>query len=562
MRNQLRCDMDQRGMVRAVLLGVVGVAGCGDAGGSSTTGATTGTGGADESGTAVEVSDEGGSGGASDGGFSFDLDETPLTLALYDVVPVGVTLTRSVGFTEPVEIYSHGATPGGGGGVLLTNPFETTIEAGQSEGVMAVQAISQDGGEGLARVFAYAEGGGAPEEPAMLPVRVIGSSELHDPGFGTQSRFTREDTGHTGAVAAIELDADGNILIGGSDAAFTQDADVSMPVMRLTKDGQVDAGWAAASPDHVASVASAPVGEVRSIHVDDAGRILAVGTGPNAVLIARYTAGGQPDATFGVDGVVVDDLSPRIVNGGRSVRAADDSLYFGASDFVARYTPTGARDASFGTNGLVELGAARISSIAVRADGALFAVGTLDSEAYAFGFSATGAPLPGFAADGKVAAVRPAEVPGAAFLSILRDGDSSLVIGRFDDESFERGELFVQRLRDDGSFDPAFGEGGMLRVPAVFRPTSQALARTPMGAYFAVGVEDASGNGIAAAIRFDADGALDPSFGVNGHHRGRFTLSGRSGYLAVRVLADGSALVGGYQGNYDYRDWFVARYLP
>lgn len=552
--------MDQRGIVRAVLL-VVGIAGCGDAGGSSTTGATTGTGGADESG-AVDASDEGASGGASDGGFSFDLDETPLTLSLYDTVPVGVTLTRSAGFTDAALVYSHGATPGGGGGVLLTNPFETTIEAGQSAGVMTVQAISQDGGEGVAQVFAYAEGGGGPEEPATLPVRVIGSTELHDPGFGTQSRFTREDTGHTGAVAAIELDADGNILIGGSYAALGQGADVSLPVMRLTPDGQVDAGWASASPDHMASVTSTPVGEVRSLHVDDAGRTLAVGTGPNAVLIARYTAAGQPDATFGVDGVVVDDLSPRIVNGGRGVRAADDSLYFGASDFVAKYTPTGARDVSFGANGLVDVAMARISSIAVRADGALFAVGTLDSDAYAFGFSASGAPLPGFAADGKVAAVRPAEAPGAAFLSILRDGDSSLVIGQFDDESYERGELFVQRLRDDGSFDPAFGEGGMLRVPAIFRPTSQALARTPTGAYLAVGVEDASGNGIAAAIRFDADGVLDSSFGVNGHHRGRFTLSGRSGYLAVRVLADGSALVGGYQGNYDYRDWFVARYLP
>lgn len=50
-------------------------------------------------------------------------------------------------------------------------------------------------------------------------------------------------------------------------------------------------------------------------------------------------------------------------------------------------------------------------------------------------------------------------------------------------------------------------------------------------------VEESGYSGaVSAVMRFDQTGALDPSFGVEGHHRGRFTNSGRSGYLAARYL--------------------------
>ena len=73
---------------------------------------------------------------------------------------------------------------------------------------------------------------------------------------------------------------------------------------------------------------------------------------------------------------------------------------------------------------------------------------------------------------------------------------------------------FLARLRADGSFDAAFGEGGVVRF-SDFSPGSDALAIQPDGKIL-VGGRTNTIDGAFAVARFNPDGTIDAGFGDQG----------------------------------------------
>ncbi len=103
-----------------------------------------------------------------------------------------------------------------------------------------------------------------------------------------------------------------------------------------------------------------------AIAVDISGRPLLAGLGHSEFALARYTAAGTLDNSFGSDGLaftdfetkgvdyarsVVIDLQRRIVAAGTTGAAKPAAL--GKAFAIARYTKAGRLDVGFGTNGLV-----------------------------------------------------------------------------------------------------------------------------------------------------------------------------------------------------------------
>lgn len=511
------------------------------------------------------------------GALSVEVDPIAYRLALFDEVPFEVRIKRGAGFVDPVDIFSPGLRTAGG--TNLSNEIRASIPAGATSVMVTLDDISRDGGDGIAPIFAVDRPPVTTLDPIFAQTQItghaLGSTELHDPAFGTGGRFTLGLANQLGAVEALAVQADGKLLVGGVLRAQVDAPLRSMPVTRLTADGTVDPSFAP-STAHVASVATSLAGEVRGLYVDDAGRIVALGAfrdfGSNAdVFLARYTPTGAPDPTFGSQGVVVDALDPSLeING--TARAADGSLFVcGKLDnvfVIVKYTAAGARDTTFGDHGLrtIPLGAqatGALSALSLRPDGTLLAAGGAGAatpSAVVIALDSHGALIPTFATAGVLTVARPADASAAVTLDLLRDGTSSLIaISHQAAASPDTGDLAIERVRDDGTLDPSFPT---LRIPGPFRPISARLAALPDGKFFVAATVSTVGDfQIALAARFDAHGTLDPSFGVAGRNPGAIGRDS-SGYLTALALPSGAVFVGGAQSASSSEDWFVARYLP
>src|SRR5438105_5384801 len=202
------------------------------------------------------------------------------------------------------------------------------------------------------------------------------------------------------------------------------------------------------------------------------GSIVAVGsttprTGRPTGHLVRVLAGGHFDPRFGGDGRVVTPF-PAVA---LSLRPSGRILAVGTyhDDFaLARYLPDGGLDPSFGHRGVVttDFGGTEVGSgLAVQSDGRIVAVGA----------------------------------------SVRADSDNDFAVARY---------------LPDGSLDPSFGRDGTVITDAGGRDAAYDVAIQADGKIVALGSSETGGGAgtsiEATLIRYNRDGALDPSFGTHG----------------------------------------------
>ncbi|MEU3747804.1 MULTISPECIES: DUF11 domain-containing protein [Streptomyces] len=235
---------------------------------------------------------------------------------------------------------------------------------------------------------------------------------------------------------------------------------------------------------------------------------------------AAWAAPGDLDPTFGQGGRVITPF-PGYAEGHDIARQADGKLVMaGLSEggfALARYLPGGGLDPEFGTGGLVTSdfggGAHSANAVAIQpADGKIVVAGTTE----VFG----------------------EEGGGCCFFS-------------------------VARYLPDGTLDPEFGDGGLVRVEEFGGSADGAdVAVRSDGRIVAAGE---GGGGGFALVRLDTDGNLDPSLGGDGAVVAGFTPSSpqEAGGIArsMALLPDGRVVSVGYVGNTAF-DIGVVRYLP
>jgi uncharacterized delta-60 repeat protein len=238
---------------------------------------------------------------------------------------------------------------------------------------------------------------------------------------------------------------------------------------------------------------------------------------------------GLPDPSFGTAGRTIIDINIPSAASEQAVaiaRAPSGTLYVGGGGLdtrrfvIARLDANGAQVMSFGTNGLARDKPANDATLD-------FTMGDLKT-----------------AADGKPLAAGSATGPN----------DSDVVLCRYNVA---------------GNFDTSFGGDGCVRheldLIANGSESANALAVLPDGKFLLAGSIETTNftfpDSTALLLRLNADGSVDPSFGVNGMRT--LNVANRSSTAHSIVLgSDGSIYVGGTfkpAGAFDF-DRFVAKY--
>ena len=382
---------------------------------------------------------------------------------------------------------------------------------------------------------------GRPGEPPGFMVARYTSAGILDTTFDTDGISIIGVSNHFpyDSVSA-ELQPDGKIVIAGEiDSDFT--------LLRLNSNGSLDTTFAVAgiATTNVSPVSSDAAGDIL-LQLD--GKLIAVGHSrqrhrDSDLAAVRYNMDGSLDTTFGMDGIA-KSIGARVdvalvYNTPSQISAAavqsDNRIIVaapGGSGFIlVRFNSDGSLDTTFGRDGMVEppiagvdFGNAYLSdsiAMALQSDGKIV-VASGETSFVIARFNTDGSIDNTFGTDGvTITDIDPNARDLAKDLVILPD-NRIVVVGEkgnsFAGETFLGPEFAIVRYTEGGRLDLSFGDMGIVTT-SPFTDThgvqigsgASAVVVQPDGKLVVAG-----GHFAFALARYDADGNLDPTFGIGG----------------------------------------------
>ena len=456
-------------------------------------------------------------------------------------------------------------TPGNGPFTLSLpvqsgSAYEVTIAA---QPINPVQVCSIQNGSGIV-------GSSAVTDIAVTCVTPPPPSGL-DPGFGGGSGIVSSSFG--GDETDMLLQPDGKvIMVGGSASDFM--------LARYNADGTLDttfSGDGLATAD-ISGGADAAFGAV--LLAD--GRIVVVGSsrvgGNDDFAIARFEADGDLDTTFGTQGRTTTDFFAQrdrafgvaLQADGSIVVVGDAIVAPGDTDFaVARFTANGVLDTTFGAAGTGRVNtdiADQVDiakNVVIGSDGRILVSGTITmggspvlENAGLARYTASGGLDTSFGAAG-VHSI-PLRSVGEA---LVLQGDGRILLAGSTAVA-GRANFAVMRLLANGSADGSFGSGGLATVGFSTQDDfARDLALDANGRIIVSGQASNRVNPDFAVARFTSGGVLDASFDGDG----RFTVDffgSFDGAENVGIQPDGRILLGGFASNGNSVRYGLARFVP
>lgn len=438
---------------------------------------------------------------------------------------VRVTLSRFPGFpgfTGAVQLALSGLPTGVTASIATIAANATTADI-----VLSAQANAPHSLPATAAVTATATGA-LLHKPLSVTVR--GAAGSVDLSFGGGVQTT--PIGYEDYANAVAVQPDGKVVVAGSSSS---NAGTFVTLVRYGRDGGLDTTFG--NGGKLVTPVGASDDAALALAVQADGRIVVVGSTEQAAtgqdfLLLRYLADGSLDPSFGAGGKVItsfgDDsdralavaIQPdgKIVVGGESQSGASTS---GIDFALARYLPNGALDPAFGNGGKV---VTAISSHAGRDSIYALALPVVDGEQrilavggegnfQAARYRANGQLDAGFGSGGKVTDLFNASI-GSARSVVLLPGGQAVLAGSV------ANDFAAVQLTAQGTLDASFGTGGRFvhAVSATNWNSATALVRQADGK-LVLGGWVYTGNSSAgdfAALRIDARGQLDASFGTGG----------------------------------------------
>jgi uncharacterized delta-60 repeat protein len=311
----------------------------------------------------------------------------------------------------------------------------------------------------------------------------------------------------------------------------------------------------------------------RSLAIQNDGKIIAAGYSSGQIAIVRYNSTGSLDSTFGTNGILTTQVgdsidfanSVAIQNDGKIVAAGES---WNGSDFdfaLIRYNNDGSLDNTFGTNGILTTqlkGDENVNSLVIQNDGKLLAAGYTNYEGNNQDFVLVRYNVGGdlddtFASFGKV--ITPIGESRSSVTSIVIQSDGKIVAAGESDNG-EDFDFAVARYNTDGSLDSTFGINGVLTTSI---GTSDDYARSVAiqddGKIVLAGYYWNGSNTDFALVRYTINGLLDSDFGINGIVT---TPVGALNDIAHSLVIqnDGKIVVAGQSKKSIYNEFAIVRY--
>jgi uncharacterized delta-60 repeat protein len=179
-----------------------------------------------------------------------------------------------------------------------------------------------------------------------------------DPGFDADGIVKTDIAGRGDQANAVAVQPDGKIVVAGS--ALRTPIDNDFAVVRYNADGTRDTSF---GTDGIAMTDLGTLADAgRAVAIQPDGKIVVAGTADEDVALARYTADGHIDTTFGHGGTTVTDFGSEDVATGVALTPGGDIAISGYTlgplvnrDFLlARYGNTGTLETTFGDHGAVK----------------------------------------------------------------------------------------------------------------------------------------------------------------------------------------------------------------
>lgn len=390
---------------------------------------------------------------------------------------------------------------------------------------------------------------------------VVGQAGTLDPTFGTEGHvtFTLNNENVYGADALVL--PDGRIL--GVTGVYNPTSDIA--VQRYNADGTLDDTFGDAG------VVTIDVNDGSEEQPSDAflqadGKIVIVGRMDGALLVMRLLEDGSLDTGFDEDGWAMHDVAAGeqdyvgdcVVRPTGEVVVTCNNLNAGGYSSVVQFTATGGLDPAFGTNGVLTVnnvggsGSVWLYDIELSSSGTihLLARATVDPNStdniHVYRITPAGTLDLDFDGDGARRVPIGVDDDNPSALAVLPDG-KLLVAGATNMAGLDH--PFVARLNADGTFDTAFGDGGVHIMMDILGQFVNDLLVRPNGQVVFSGE---AGNGVGTDMligRLNADGSFDTTFGTDGTTRTQIEAIGTFEHGSTLALApDGNYIMRGTTG--------------
>ncbi len=393
-----------------------------------------------------------------------------------------------------------------------------------------------------------------------------------DTSFGRSGKVVTDVTERGDAVNAVAITSTGRIVVAGTSKDGARFA-----IARYRTDGSLDPTFG----DHgIAQTNVTDANDVlHGVAVQPDGKIVVAGqagTGPRFV-VARYTADGVLDPTFGGDGMVSTSFEAKGGDVAVAVAVLPDGKILAAGIArtncscgryaVARYETNGRLDRTFGTDGKATVHfrfGGEPGAMAVTADGSIVLVGGNVPDVDKFQvarFTSDGAIDTTFGGgDGKVTTNTGQGEEAATAVAI--DSGGSIVVAGYTDQPHEGPDPFgpskfaVVRYASDGTLDPKFGTNGKVKTAFSAGAMPHGLVLQADGSIVAAG----GVGGRFGVVRYATDGTLDPAFGGDGIVTTNLTRDVDDA-RAVALQNDGRIVVAGTAWGAGRGAFALVRYL-
>ncbi len=375
-----------------------------------------------------------------------------------------------------------------------------------------------------------------------------------DNSFGNEGIVTGQ--GYTGYAFATALQTDGKIIIAGSGS---YKAAGGVLVARYNTDGTIDNSFG--DNGIVVNDFHGPFDEAYSIAVQQDGKILVAGEiGKLDAGLLRFLPDGTPDSSFGENGGAFTDLGGAeyvhsvvlqpdgkiVVTGIEGTRKA----------FVVRFLSDGSLDESFGNHGsviTVMQYASSIDCMTLQPDGKIIIAGIFSVNGFRqmllIRYKANGNLDQDFGTDGILIKTFLSGYHMVTLNSIILQPDGKIVIAGSSSPQYDI-FMALARFESNGSVDIAFGkEGKVLTDFQTDESAATSVLLQPDGKIIATGsTNDNVGlNGAFALARYQTNGSLESSFGINGMQSTSIPGDVRS-YASV-LQKDGKMVLAGFNIN-------------